>query len=180
MRTPTIPLTLLAVVLIGCADEPPTALSAGRHGAAAGVAANRAALPFRGTVEASETHEHQPDMTTVLIHVVGTGTATHLGRYTLVADVVGDLSTLKASERITLTAANGDILTATADEQATPTADFSALTTVEIATITGGTGRFAGATGSFLLERVLSLASGASTGLYTSTGSFTGSIRLAH
>ena len=45
---------------------------------------------------------------------------------------------------------------------------------VETDTITGGTGRFAGATGSFTVERLLDQATG------ISSGSFTGGIVLDH
>ncbi len=149
--------------------------SADARGDAAPASGHQQALPFRGTLEASETHTHT-GTGTVLIHGVGTGTATHLGRFTLDFDLVGDLATLATETSLTLTAANGDALTATATGQATLAADFLSLTHVESATITGGTGRFADATGSFVLERVIDLAAGPP---YPSTGSFTGSIMLA-
>ena len=67
-------------------------------------------------------------------------------------------------------AANGDTLTATFVGQATPTSTPSVLYIVETATITGGTGRFAGATGSFITERLFDTITG------LTTGSFKGSI----
>jgi hypothetical protein len=52
------------------------------------------------------------------------------------------------------TAANGDTLTADYTENITPTDVPGVFSDVITATITGGTGRFAGATGSFVSDRV--------------------------
>ena len=101
------------------------------------------------------------------------GTATRLGRYTIATALTLDFATLTGTEQSTLTAANGDVLLVTATARATPNADGVTLTVVETATITGGTGRFAGATGSYVLECQVNVASG------SSTGSFEGSIVLA-
>ena len=54
--------------------------------------------------------------------------------------------------------------------QATPTAIPGVLYIEETATITGGTGRFAGATGSFISERLYDTVAG------TTIGSFEGTI----
>ena len=80
----------------------------------------------------------------------GTGTATHLGQMTKESFVV--LTPVSATcvtftENTVLRAANGDTLTA----QQSGTSCFRTPTTVDAAgpyTITGGTGRFSGATGS--------------------------------
>ncbi|MEJ7812006.1 MAG: hypothetical protein WKG32_16455 [Gemmatimonadaceae bacterium] len=173
MRTPMIPLTLLSLVLIGCTDDVPTAPSSGGSGAAARAAANGKALPFHGTLKAAtHTSLYDPETNTVLIHLVGTGTANHLGRFTLVSDLVLDPATLTGPEQMTLTAANGDMLFATGTGQGIPSADGLTLSSVESMTITGGTGRFAGATGSFILRQV-----NLGTDLISS-GSFTGTIAL--
>ena len=68
------------------------------------------------------------------------------------------------------TAANGDTVTADFTGQATPTATPGVLYIEETATITGGTGRFAGATGSFISERLFDTVAG------TTNGSFEGTI----
>jgi hypothetical protein len=70
------------------------------------------------------------------------------------------------------TAANGDTLSAEFTGQATPTSTPGVLYIEEKATITGGTGRFAHATGSFLCERWFDTVAG------TTTGSFKGTISL--
>lgn len=120
-------------------------LSAGASGATARAAAHGAALPFHGTLETSHS---QPDPATNTLRVEGTGTATHLGRFTLVT-----LVTVTGSEHMTLTAANGNVLFATGTGQLVPSEDGLTLDTMEDMTITGGTGRFAGATGSFILRQ---------------------------
>ena len=130
------------------------------------------ALPFHGTVEASQTAAYQPETNTALVHQEGTGTATHLGRFTFVSDFTLDLATLTGIEQSTLTAADGDVLTVRMTAQGTPSEDGSSLNTLESATITGGTGRFAGATGNFILRRVINQAT------HVSTGSFDGTISL--
>jgi len=66
-------------------------------------------------------------------------------------------------------AANGDSIFALFTGQETPTADPNVVSLVEVADITGGTGRFTGATGSFSLERVINLATGVSSGSFTGT-----------
>src|SRR5258708_12401598 len=68
------------------------------------------------------------------------------------------------------TAANGDIVFADFTGQATPTSTPGVLYIVEIAIITGGTGRFAGASGSFICERLFDRIAG------TTIGSFEGTI----
>jgi hypothetical protein len=66
----------------------------------------------------------------------------------------------------TFTAANGDTLTASITGQSTPTSP-GVLSILEVYTITGGTGRFAGATGTFTLESTLNLATGVSSGTFS-------------
>ena len=68
------------------------------------------------------------------------------------------------------TAANGDTLFGDFTGQATPTATPGVLYIVEMVTITGGTGRFAGASGSFICERLFDRIAG------TTSGSFEGTI----
>ena len=59
------------------------------------------------------------------------------------------------------TAANGDMLTAQFTGQATPIVGFYA--------ITGGTGRFAGATGSFIVHRLFDTVEGTTVGFFDGT-----------
>ena len=72
-----------------------------------------------------------------------------------------DLPTLSSAGTATFTAANGDALAATVLGQATRTAPTT-LSIVEAYTITGGTGRFAEATGSFTLHSTVDGTTGVS------------------
>jgi hypothetical protein len=58
-------------------------------------------------------------------------------------------------------------LTATVDGQGTPTTTPGVVSIVEVYTITGGTGRFADATGGFTLESTLEQTTGVSTGTFS-------------
>ena len=113
------------------------------------------------SIEALETY--QVNGPTMSVTVTGSGEATHLGRYPVSYEVEVDLPTgtgLSAQ----YVAANGDSLFAEGTGQATPTDDPNVFVVVEIYTITGGTGRFAGATGSFTETRQVNLATGVTSG----------------
>jgi hypothetical protein len=108
----------------------------------------------------------QPPLASV--HISATGNATQLGRFTLEVPHIVNFATAFGQGTFTFTAANGDTLTADFTGHAqTGTPIFSI---VEDATITGGTGRFAGASGSFIVHRSFDPAGG------TTTGSFEGTI----
>jgi hypothetical protein len=77
-----------------------------------------------------------------------------------------NLPTRHSMGAATFTAANGDTLTATVEGQATP-ASPGVLSIVEVYSITGGTGRFADATGSFTLHSTANQATGVSSGTFS-------------
>ena len=102
------------------------------------------------------------------------GTATHLGQFTgtLTAEVKADST---ATGTFTFTAANGDQLSGTFVGEGVFMPPNTA-TRTELATIENGTGRFAGATGTFTMVTVdtIDFATGKATGY----GSFEGRINL--
>ena len=121
--------------------------------------------PFHGSFEASEADEFQPPETLV-VHLSATGNATDLGRFRATFDeniIVGEESAAGTGS-FTLTAANGDTVFGTLTALGTFVPDGAAI--VEEATVTGGTGRFAGATGSFTVNRLLVEATGLSAGSF--------------
>lgn len=77
------------------------------------------------------------------------GEATYIGHYTLTGEFTVDVRFGTATGVFTLTAANGDVLFLDMEGHAVPT-DLTK--TVASFTVTGGTGRFEGATGSFTAD----------------------------
>lgn len=178
MRTPTAPAVLLAIVLAACSPDgagnpvAPSAPSLSASGAVAtATATHGTATVIRGTLDASEVSTPFPAPpaipTRLETRLTGTGHASHLGRYTVVANFTVDLATAAGSGIITFTAANGDSFTASATGQAVFMTGFVQIT--EIATITGGTGRFAHATGTLTIVRQYNPATGASSGTVDGT-----------
>ena len=157
------------VVAAGCggtSPSAPTAPSSTILGPAVMEARGGSELPVRGTLEATETEDG------ALNHLVGTGEATHLGRFTLTSDFAVDPTTATGIGTAIWTAANGDQIFTTLTGQAVVV--FPIATITETHTITGGTGRFADASGGIVLARSLNLLT------LISSGSITGTISLGH
>jgi len=126
-------------------------------------------VPFRGVLEGVATVSPlTPPF--VSINIEGGGNATHLGKFEVSIPHVTNRSNGTAIGTYEFTAANGDTLTADFTSQVTPTDVPGVVNVAVTATITGGTGRFEGATGSFDAERVVDMAHG------TVTESFDGTI----
>jgi hypothetical protein len=132
--------------------------------ASVAVSATAAETPFKGKVNAVETGTIVGP-TRFLVRDGG-GTATQLGKYTEHITMQINLPTRHSMGDATFTAANGDTLTATVEGQATP-ASPGMLSIVEVYSITGGTGRFADATGSFTLHSTAIQATGVSSGTFS-------------
>jgi hypothetical protein len=125
---------------------------------------------FRGRLEGNVTLTPlNPPL--AIVAVDGTGKANKLGRFTFTHSHVVNLATLSAAGSYEFIAANGDKLFADTTAEGSLTEIPGVLSIVESATITGGTGRFAGATGGFVVERLLD------TVALTTVGSFKGTIR---
>ena len=123
-------------------------------------------VPFKGRFEGTQTVTPlTPPLASVEVSV--TGNATSLGWFTMELPHTVNFATRTAQGTCTLVAANGDTLMAdfTGQAQVGPIVSI-----VEQATITGGTGRFAGASGTFTIERLFDPAAG------TTSGSFGGTI----
>jgi hypothetical protein len=87
----------------------------------------------------------------------GIGRATQLGAYTYTATECFDAVSGAFAGSATLTAANGDEITGTYQGQVSGTADPGVITYQEMLELTGGTGRFAGATGRLQVAGVANL-----------------------
>ncbi len=134
-----------------------------------GAALARERVPFRGRLEAVVTRG-QPEPPFVPVLIEGTGNGTQLGQFEYTSPHRVNTSTRIATGSCEFIAANGDTLAAVFTGRASPTATPGVLHIVEIATITGGTGRFEGATGSFIVQREYDTAAG------TTSGSFEGTL----
>jgi hypothetical protein len=124
----------------------------------AGAAMGQQMVPLLGVLHGSYTSTPVPPFPPQFIDVqlAVTGNATHLGRFTAVCPHRVNVSTVPSTGvgTWTFTAANGDTLMADVIGTGTVVAP-GVLHTVEQATITGGTGRFADASGEFVIERLL-------------------------
>jgi hypothetical protein len=102
------------------------------------------------------------------------GIATLFGQFSFNFQLTVTLATATATGSGTLITTNGEIYTTIVGSlETTTTPGISSIT--EIDTITGGTGRFTGAKGFFILER---LANPAPPGTGLTSGSFHGTIAL--
>ena len=128
----------------------------------AGPAAAGDQVPFRGQFDGDVTATPViPPLFAILIE--GEGRASQLGRFTVSVPHLVDRSTRLASGTYEFTG------------QSFTTDTSGILYIVENATITGGTGRFAGATGSFTVERLFDTAAGTTTATIDGTISSGGS-----
>ena len=131
-------------------------------------AAGERQLLLKGSLQATETHLVTPP--TMFVDATGSGNATQLGLFTMSFQAEVFLPTLfAASESATLVAADGANLFGEGSGQGTLTGTPGIVSIVETYTITGGTGRFAGATGSFTVERLLDRATLVSSGTIRGT-----------
>lgn len=125
-------------------------------------------LLLKGSLQATETHLVTPP--TMFVDAHASGNATQLGAYTMRFQGEVYLPTLfAASESATLEAADGSKIFAKGWGQGTLTATPGIVSIVETYTITGGTGRFDSATGSFTVERLVDRATLISSGTISGT-----------
>jgi hypothetical protein len=124
-------------------------------------------VPFKGSLVGTATVTPlTPPLASVLIEA--TGNATQLGEFTVEIPHLVNQATRIVTGTYLFTAANGDTLTASFSGQATLVGP-GVLSVAETAVITGGTGRFADATGSFTTDRMFFVATGVTTGSFEGT-----------
>jgi hypothetical protein len=165
----------LCVVAAACGSESPgapTSPSSAISGTAATEAKGGSALPFKGTLQSTERVESE-DATSAVRHLDGTGNATHLGQFHLSADFTVTMATGNATGTATWTAANGDQIFVSVVGHGDIVV-FPTVTITETHTITGGTGRFADASGTIRIARSANIVTG------VSSGSLSGEMNLGH
>jgi len=125
----------------------------------AGASAN--AVPFKASVSGTWTSPEEG-----LFIFAGTGNASHLGNITDNATQNLPISSIE-----TLTAANGDTLTLSDTQCLISSLSISVAEITCVWSVTGGTGRFSGATGSGTLDMILVFSPNPSSFTETWTGS---------
>lgn len=169
MRTTITSIALLTLALSACS---PDAISRPAETAepnfAAIAQADTKTKHISGTLETTESGVFVPGTPPRSIRTLqGTGNASHLGRFTVAANIILNLATASGTGTGTYTAANGDVLTTTATGQAVIANGIATVT--ETVTVTGGTGRFAGATGTLTVVRRVVQATGTASGTIDGT-----------
>ena len=124
-------------------------------------------VPFKGGFEGVDTVTPLA-APFVAAEVSATGNATRLGKFTLSISATVNRTTGAATGTFEFVAANGDTVFGTLTGQSSPP-DAGVLTIEEAFTITGGTGRFAGATGGFTGTRLKNLATDDTIGVFEGT-----------
>src|SRR2546421_9141083 len=122
---------------------------------------------FKGAFDERDTGVVQ--FPNLLLNGSGTGTASHLGRFTYTYKVTVDLTSALSSGVIQLVAANGDVINGVSVGRGEPTDTPDLTHVIQLVTITGGTGRFQGATGGFTSDALL--VDDPNTGIGLSSGS---------
>lgn len=178
MRPIVLGLCLLTAACNGRAPDTLTSPSTAVADAFQTQAAGGTDLPFHGqyTLQTSAAVNCPPTCppTTLLISGTEDGNATHLGRFTATSQDSVNIATTQSTGTFNLTAANGDRIFTTTVGQETGFQPPNVSFVTQTATIVGGTGRFAGATGTFTVEFVQTIDFAAATA--TGTGRFEGRI----
>ena len=139
-------------------------------------------VPFSGSLHAKEkivSTQGSPPVSFVA-DGSGGGIATHLGRFTLTWHFTVNTVDGTGSGPVHFIAANGDSIFSTAAGTSEPTSTPGVFRITEIQIITGGTGRFAGAKGSFTVERLVDLTTGFTSGSFHGTITSPGSAHREH
>jgi hypothetical protein len=121
-------------------------------------------VPFKGAIQGQETDTLGPPPTQ-FAHGDTTGIASHVGQLEFTYDLTVNLSNGSGTGSGHLFAANGDRIDTTIVGQFELTSPGVGSIT-EVNTIMGGTGRFAGAQGSFTVERLINLGTGLTSGSF--------------
>jgi hypothetical protein len=127
-------------------------------------------VAFKGFLQGKEIDILQgTPPTTLSVDGTVSGIATHLGQYTYKYHVTVNLATGSGVGTGQLIAANGDIIFVSIAGQGVDTETPGISSIVETDTITGGTGRFSGASGTFTIERLVEMATGNTSGSFHGT-----------
>ena len=121
-------------------------------------------IPFQGTLQSNESY--RTIFPTMFVTATGSGETTLLGQITVHYQTEVNLSDLSQSGSVSFAGISGDSLLAVGVGQAIEDGAPGMFSVVENHTITGGTGRFGGASGAFTLNRLVSVTTGAATSTF--------------
>ena len=125
-------------------------------------------VPFKGAMQGQD-FDIGFTNTTVTVLTVGTGIGTLVGQFSFTQTVTVDFTTATSTGTARWSAANGDSISTTITGSG-EVIEPGLFRIEDVHTITGGTGRFAGAQGTFTVNR---LASGVT---FLTSGSYEGTI----
>ena len=130
------------------------------------------ATPLKGSWDSSEIPTFvpapPPDAVTMYVDGDASGNATHLGKYTAKFEATVNLACgCSVGDTVHFIAANGDSLYGVGAGSGGPSDTPGYTLVTQFYAITGGTGRFAGATGNFTVTRLVNNATGVSKGSST-------------
>ena len=138
--------------------------------ALSGPAADAGRIPLNGTMEASESYQSLPDPSLGFFgNASGTATTERLGQLLLFYDGIVDVAISAGPGGTRLIDTNGDSIYALYWGQGAAPDPNGDVRVVHTATIVGGTGRYADATGSFTVDRMLNIFTGATSGSINGT-----------
>ncbi len=127
-------------------------------------------VPFSGVFAGDYTVTPIPNTPTATLVVSAAGIGSQVGFFEVEIPHVVNFATMSATGTYQLTATNGDKVDCTFTGQSTPIGtDGVYVLVIEEITITGGTGRFAGATGSFTAVRLVDRANLRTIGYFDGT-----------
>ncbi|MFO0848282.1 MAG: hypothetical protein U0871_06970 [Gemmataceae bacterium] len=130
-------------------------------------------VPFKGGFAGTDLGRPIPNTPFASVIVEAEGNSTQLGRFAYTAQITVNTATGVGSGTFVFTAANGDTVYGTVSGRAAFTPP-NVLSIAETATITGGTGRFAGATGGFDVARLKDTVTGETAASFEGAISFPG------
>lgn len=183
MRLLTAMFVSIGLVAVGCSQPitptSPTAAAALPHqsttaaSSTVSTTAHDITVPVHGRLQGTYAGSGAPPFITV--HVEAGGTASLLGAFTFDSTHVVNFDDFTGVGTATLVAANGDVLMVDLTGVARPQDVPGVFFIVETLQVTGGAGRFEGATGVLTIER-LSFPSGPDRG--TTSGTIAGTLSL--
>lgn len=124
-------------------------------------------IPFQGTMQSMENYSNVSP--TMFVTATGSGDATQIGRFAVSYKSEWNLVDLSATETAYFVTPEGNSFQAKAVGQAIEDRTPGMYNVIAIYTITGGMGRFEGASGTFTLKRLVSLTTGATSSTFEGT-----------